>query len=61
MIYCNSFEEMPVWQRAKELAISIFKLTEKVLRRVDYGLTSLIRDSFLSVLGNIAKGFGRKT
>ena len=56
----NSFEEMPVWQKAMNLAVSIFKLTEKLPRKEDYGLTSQIRRSALSVPGNLAEGFGRK-
>ena len=56
----NSFEEMPVWQKAIDLAIKIFKLTEKLPRKEDYGLTSQIRRSALSIPGNIAEGFGRK-
>jgi len=48
----NSFEEMPVWQKAMELAVSIFNLTEKLPRKEDYGLTSQIRRSGLSVPGN---------
>jgi len=56
----HSFEEMPVWQKAMDLAIKIFNLTEKLPRKEDYGLTSQIRRSALSVPGNIAEGFGRK-
>jgi len=56
----TSFEEMPVWQKAMDLAVRIFDLTEKLPRKEDYGLTSQIRDSGLSVSGNIAEGFGRK-
>jgi four helix bundle protein len=56
----NSFEEMPVWQKAMNLAVKIFELTEKLPRKEDYGLTSQIRRSALSVPGNISEGFGRK-
>jgi len=56
----KSFEEMPVWQKAMELAVRIFNLTEKLPRKEDYSLTSQIRKSSLSVSGNIAEGFGRK-
>jgi len=45
---------MPVWQKAIELAVSIFKLTEKLPRKEDYGLTSQIRRSASSGPGNIA-------
>lgn len=56
----NSFEEMPVWQKAMDLAVKIFSLTENLPRKEDYGLTSQIRSSALSISGNISEGFGRK-
>jgi len=56
----NSFEEMPVWQKAMDMAVEIFHLTERLPRKEDYGLTSQIRRSALSVPGNIAEGFGRR-
>lgn len=56
----NSFEDMPVWQKAMDLAVKIFHLTEKLPRKEDFGLTSQMRNSGLSVPGNIAEDFGRK-
>ena len=56
----DSFESMPVWQKGMELAERVFAITEKLPRKEDYGLTSQIRRSALSVPGNIAEGFGRK-
>jgi four helix bundle protein len=56
----NSFEEMPVWQKAMKLADAIFSVTESLPKKEDYGLTSQIRRAALSVSGNIAEGFGRK-
>lgn len=56
----NTFEEMPVWKKSMEAAVKIFNLTEKLPRKEDYGLTSQIRRSALSVPGNIAEGYGRK-
>lgn len=56
----NSFEEMPVWKKAMDLAVQIYDLTEKLPRKEDYGLTSQIRRSALSVPGNLSEGFGRK-
>jgi four helix bundle protein len=55
----NSFEEMPVWQKSMDLAVNIFKLTEKLPKKEDYGLTSQLRRSALSVPSNLAEGFGR--
>lgn len=51
---------MPVWQKAMDLAVRVFQLTARLPRKEDYGLTSQIRRSALSVPGNIAEGFGRK-
>jgi four helix bundle protein len=59
MLY-SSFEDMPVWQKGMELAERVFALTETLPKKEDYGLTSQIRRSALSVPGNIAEGFGRK-
>jgi four helix bundle protein len=56
----KSFEEMPVWQKAMDLAVRIYNLTDNLPKKEDYGLTSQIRRSALSVPGNIAEGFGRK-
>ena len=55
----RSFEEMPVWKKAMDLAQQIFALTEGLPKKEDYGLTSQIRRSALSVSGNLAEGFGR--
>ena len=56
----NSFEEMPVWQKAMDLSVKIYSLTERLPKKEDFGLTSQIRRSALSVSGNLAEGFGRK-
>ena len=55
----SSFEEMPVWQKSMDLAIRIFELTSQLPRNEDYGLTSQLRRSALSIPGNLAEGFGR--
>jgi len=55
----RSFEDMPVWQKAIDLAEQVFAITEPLPRKEDYGLTSQIRGSALSVSANIAEGFGR--
>ena len=56
----KSFEEMPVWKRSMDLAVKIFELSEKFPRKEDYGLTSQIRRSALSISANIAESFGRE-
>ena len=56
----KTFEEMPVWQDAMDLAQEIFKLTESLPRKEDYGLTAQLRRAALSISANISEGFGRR-
>ena len=60
MMY-NSFTEMPVWEKAHNLAIEVFELTVELPRSEDYGLTSQIRKSSNGAPACIAEGFGRST
>jgi four helix bundle protein len=53
------FQDLPVWRIAMNMAVDIFELTESLPRKEDYGLTSQIRRSSLSISDNIAEGFGR--
>jgi hypothetical protein len=57
----SSFEDMTVWKRGMELAERVFTITEILPRKEDYGLTSQVRRSALSVPGNIAEGSGADT
>ena len=57
----NSFTEMPVWEKAHNLAIEVFNLTVRLPRSEDYGLTSQIRKSSNGAPACIAEGFGRST
>lgn len=56
----RSFRDMPVWQRAMDVAVKVHAVTDALPRKEDYGLTSQIRRSALSISANIAEGFGRK-
>lgn len=56
----KSFKDMPVWQETMDIAEEIFKLTEKLPKREDYGLTSQLRRTTLSISANIAEAYGRK-
>lgn len=55
----KSFKEMPIWQEAMDVAEKVFRLTEKLPKKEDYGLTSQIRRSALSISANIAEAYGR--
>ncbi len=55
----KDFEDMPIWKRAMDLAVKIFEISESFPKKEDYGLTSQIRRSALSISANIAEAFGR--
>ena len=55
----KDFREMEVWKKAINVAEMIFRLTDSLPKKEDYGLTSQIRRSALSVSANIAEAFGR--
>lgn len=55
----KSFKEMTVWKNSMDLAEKIFHITENLPKKEDYGFTSQIRRSALSISANIAESFGR--
>ncbi|WP_394758882.1 four helix bundle protein [Flavobacterium sp.] len=57
----TGFEDMNVWKTAMSVATSVFEITVPLPRSEDYGLTSQIRRSALSISANIAEGFGRSS
>ena len=52
----GKFRELKVWQRAKDLAIFIYKLTDHSSFAKDYGLRDQIRRAAVSIPSNIAEG-----
>jgi four helix bundle protein len=57
----NRFSDLTVWQKAHELTLATYKLTEKFPRSEQFGIVSQLRRSAASVSANIAEGFGRRT
>ncbi len=57
----TDFTEMSVWKIAMDIAVAVFKITDSLPRKEDYGLTSQIRKSATSISANIAEAFGRTT
>ena len=52
----NSYKDLIVWQRALELSVSIYVLTENFPKEEIYGLTSQMRRAAVSIASNIAEG-----
>lgn len=59
MASIKRFEDLEVWQLARELAKDIFELTKKTLFSKDFELKGQINKSAGSIMDNIAEGFER--
>jgi four helix bundle protein len=57
----GNFSELKVWQRSKDLAIAIYKISNQGSFAKDYGLRDQIRRAAVSVPSNIAEGDELKT
>ena len=55
----KSFEDLPVWQNARELAVLVYRTTSKGQLKEDYGLKNQIQRAVVSISSNIAEGFER--
>jgi four helix bundle protein len=55
------FEDLPVWNRAIDLAVQIYDLTERLEFRRRRSLRDQIQRAAVSVSNNIAEGFERGT
>ncbi len=48
----KSFEDLPVWQSARKVAVQVYRTTSKGKLKDDYGLKSQIQRSAVSVSSN---------
>lgn len=55
----KSFKDLIVWQKARDLAVAIYKLTENFPKSELYGLTSQMRRAAVSISSNIAESYHR--
>jgi four helix bundle protein len=55
----TTFEDLPIWQKARQLARFVFEVTSKEPFYRDFKLRDQIRASSGSVMDNIAEGFER--
>ncbi len=57
----HSFKELIAWQKARRLAVRIYRLTQNFPQEEKYGLSTQLRRAAVSVVSNIAEGQGRRT
>ncbi|HXL57892.1 MAG TPA: four helix bundle protein [Chitinophagaceae bacterium] len=59
MATVKRFEDLEIWQLARELALKVFQLTKKDKLSKDYKLKDQMNASAGAIMDNIAEGFGR--
>ncbi len=57
----RDFVDLKTWQQAHALCLTVYKATKQFPREELFGLTSQVRRASVSVVSNIAEGFGRQT
>ena len=53
----RTFQDLVVWQKAHQLVLALYRLSEKFPKSENYGLTGQLRRAAASVPANIAEGF----
>ena len=56
----GSHEDLQVWQKAMDMVVAVYQLTEEFPKREMYGLTGQMRSCAASVPANIAEGRARQ-
>ena len=57
----SRLEEIQVWQNARQLTKQIYEATSNGRFAQDYGLRNQIQRASVSIMANIAEGFGRRS
>ncbi|TVP44041.1 MAG: four helix bundle protein [Mongoliibacter sp.] len=57
----HRYKELKVWQKAIDLAVEIYRITEKLPKEEKYGLVGQMNRSAVSIPSNIAEGAGRNS
>jgi four helix bundle protein len=57
----TKFQDLLVWQKAHQLVLGVYRLTQEFPKSEIYGLTSQVRRAAVSVPANIAEGFCKRS
>jgi four helix bundle protein len=61
MAKVSRFEDLIVWQKARELTKKIYSMSSSGALSHDFGLRDQLRRASVSIMSNIAEGFERET
>ena len=54
------YRDLVAWQKAMDLVVEVYRLTQRFPRDEQFGLTNQLRRASVSVPSNIAEGQGRR-
>ena len=57
----GTFKDLKAWQRSMDLAVAIYEVTASFPNEERFALVDQMRRSAISVISNIAEGYGRGT
>ena len=57
----QSFQDLIAWQKGHRIVLAIYSITRTFPKEEQYGITSQMRRSAISITSNIAEGFSRRT
>jgi four helix bundle protein len=60
MIGRKGYKDLTVWQKAMDLAVAVYEITEEFPQDEKFGLVSQMRRAAVSIPSNIAEGSRRK-
>ncbi len=55
----NTFRDLQVWQKSMDMSVQVYEVTSDFPKKEEFGLTSQLRRSAVSIPSNIAEGYGR--
>ncbi|HEY7676611.1 MAG TPA: four helix bundle protein [Candidatus Methylomirabilis sp.] len=61
MARVHRFEDLVAWQKGKDLAVVIYKTTQRGSLSKDFGLSGQMQRSAVSIPSNVAEGYERAT
>ena len=59
--HVRGYKDLQVWQKGMDLTAEVYRITEKLPRREQFGLTQQVRRAAVSVPSNIAEGHSRQS
>ncbi|MGZ5431779.1 MAG: four helix bundle protein [Thermoanaerobaculia bacterium] len=57
----SNYRDLVVWQKARKLAVEVYRVTQRFPRTEMFGMTQQMRRAAVSIPSNIAEGHGRRT